>query len=135
MELKHEKEFELINNSLWLLLKKYVKDDKPYKQIMSDLFIIYMSKDRAKNKFSEEWKESLVELYNVPEKYKCFPDACGFGAEFAECLQRYLEYQEHHKCSFEDFYRYVSKAYLIEWERLKNENHKTQNITRNKDSA
>ncbi len=35
MELKHEAEFELINNSLWLLLKGYVKDAAPYKHVIN----------------------------------------------------------------------------------------------------
>lgn len=121
MELKHETEFELINNSLWLLLKNYVKDVEIYKHVMSDLFMIYIKKDLAENKFSEEWKDSLIDLFNVPEKYRKSQDACGFGCELAECFQRYLEYQEHHKCGYEDFYRFLSKAYLIEWERLRSE--------------
>lgn len=125
MELKHEREFELINNSLWLLLKQYVKDDKSYKQVMSDLFVIYMKKDLAKDKFSEEWKDSLIDFYNIPEKCRSNQGLCGFAAELAECFQRYLEYQERHKYGFVDFYRFISKAYLIEWERLINENTKT----------
>ncbi len=123
MELKHKAEFELINNSLWLLLKVYIKDVEPYKQIMSDLFNVYMRKDLASDKFSEEWKDSLIEFYDIPDKYRKSQDACGFGVELAECFQRYLEYQEHHKCGYEDFYNHISKAYLIEWERLRNEMH------------
>lgn len=125
MELKHESEFELINNSLWLLLKQYVKDVAPYKQVMSDLFMIYMKKDLAKDKFSDKWKDSLIDFYNIPEKCKSNQGLCGFAAELAECFQKYLEYQEKHECAYEDFYRFISKAYLIEWERLKNENSKT----------
>lgn len=135
MELRHEAEFELINNSLWLLLKRYIKDVGPYKQIMSDLFYVFMRKDLAKDKFSEEWKDSLIEFYDVPERYRKSQDACGFGVELAECLQRYLEYQEHHGASYEDFYRFVSKAYLIEWERLKDEATKTQNTERSQNSS
>lgn len=134
MELKHKAEFELINNSLWLLLKGYVKDAAPYKHVMSDLFNVYMRKDLSGNKFSEEWKDSLIEFYDVPERYKDSQDACGFSVELAECLQKYLEFQEHHKCSYEDFYRFVSKAYLIEWERLRNESKKTFNNIGEKNS-
>lgn len=125
MELKHEREFELINNSLWLLLKQYVKDVAPYKQVMSDLFMIYMKKDLDKDKFSEVWKDSLIDFYNIPEKCRNNQGLCGFAAELAECFQKYLEYQEKHECTCVDFYRFISKAYLIEWERLKNENSKT----------
>lgn len=119
MDKKHVEQFELINNSLWLLIKKYVTDDMPYKAIMSDLFCIYVIKDTDKNKFTDEWWDSLIEIYDSVEKYKANQEVCGFGAEIAICFQQYFELECKQSVSLLDFYQAISPAFIGEWERLK----------------
>lgn len=121
MKLKHKAEFELINNSLWLLLKPYVHDDAPYKKIMSEIFNTYVSKDMAENKFSDDWFDSLRDLYDVPERFKTNQEVCGFGADLADCFYEWLNWQYKSNDNIKDFYRIISSSFLNEWERLKNE--------------
>lgn len=116
---KHKAQFELLNNSLWVLLKQYVKDDKPYKAIMSELFLLYVKKDTDKNKFTDEWWESLRDIYDCVDKYKVNQEVCGFGAEMALCLQQYFELEARKAASLLDFYKEISPAFIGEWERLK----------------
>ena len=120
MKAKYKSEFELINNSLWLLLKPYVEDDKLYKKIMSEVFNIYIEKDQDKNKFSDEWFDSLRDLYNVPEKYKTNQGICGFGADLADDFYDWLKWQYKSDGNIKDFYRIISNSFLNEWERLRN---------------
>lgn len=109
---------------MWLLLKKYIKDDKPYKEIMKELFKVFVEKDKAEDKFSDSWWESTVDLYNIPEKYKG-QDICGFGADLAEGFYQYFLNEERQKLEDTEehleFYRFISEAFLREWWRLRNE--------------
>lgn len=120
MKPKHKAEFELINNSLWLLLKPYVQDEAIYKKIMSEIFNVYMIKDTNKDKFSDTWFESLRDLYDVPEKYKKYQEVCGFGADLADCFYEWLNWQYKSDDNIKDFYRIISNSFLNEWERLRN---------------
>ena len=127
---KREKErFELINDSLWLLIKKYIKDDKPYKDIMKDLFSIYMVKERAADKFSEKWWQSLIELYDCPERYSKNQRVCEFGADMADCIFEYFKGAERGLDSNYRFYKHISKAFLNEWGRLKDEKEDKEKTT------
>lgn len=119
MRQRHKSEFELINNSLWLLLKPYVQDEAIYKKIMSEIFNVYMIKDTDKDKFSDAWFESLRDLYDVPEKYKKYQEVCGFGADLADGFYEWLEWQYKSNDSIKEFYRIISDSFLSEWERLK----------------
>ncbi len=129
MKLKHKAEFELINNSLWLLLKPYVHDDAPFKKIMSEIFNTYVSKDMAENKFSDDWFDSLRDLYDVPERFKTNQEVCGFGADLADGFYEWLNWQYKANDNIKQFYRIISESFLNEWERLKNE-HKSADSSR-----
>ena len=119
MKQRHKSEFELINNSLWLLLKPYVQDEKLYKKVMSEIFNIYISKDTAKDKFSDDWFDSLRDLYEVPEKYKKNQDICGFGEDLADGFYDWFCWQHKENENINEFYRIISNSFLNEWERLR----------------
>ena len=117
---KNKAQFELINESLWLLLKKYVKDDKPYKGIMKDLFSLYIKYDTMDNRLTEEWwKVAIDEAFmKYPEKYKDseYKDFCG---DLAIGFCDSWEYEKKGHTDYRWFYGAISKAFLNEWERLK----------------
>lgn len=120
MKPRHKSEFELINNSLWLLLKPYVQDEAIYKKIMSEIFNTYVSKDMAENKFTDDWFDSLRDLYDVPERFKTNQEVCGFGADLADGFYDWLKWQYKSDDNIKDFYRIISNSFLNEWERLRN---------------
>lgn len=116
---KYKDQFELINNSLWLLIKPYIKDDKPYKNIMSELFTTYMSLDQKKNKYSDEWWESTRALYDCPEKFKDNQNLCGFAAELADTFYELFKLKSRREVNISTYYKTISRPFLIEWGRLK----------------
>lgn len=117
---KHKAQFELINESLWLLLKKYVKDDIPYKQIMKDLFTLYVGYDNSKSRMSDEWwEESVNKLMIYPEVHKD-SELKDFAGDLAIGFCDVWEREKKGYAEQIDFYRCVSKAFVKEWERLKN---------------
>lgn len=120
MEDKYKVQFELLNNSLWMLIKSYISDDKPYKKIMSELFNIYIEKDKSFDSESDLWWDSLRELYNCPDKYRGNKDICGFGADLADDFHELFKLKAKRDISNLDFYRVISPAFIHEWERLKN---------------
>lgn len=111
--------FEIINNSLWLLLKGKVKNEKAYKDIMSELFNLCFKHEAEKNKFSDEWWDSLIDLYNVPEKYKQDQELCGFGANLADDIYDWFKMQSKGKNTNLDFYFAVCPAFIKAWEAVK----------------
>ena len=124
MDTKYIDQFELINNSLWLLLKKYVSDDKPYKSIMSELFNIFMESDKKENKYTDEWWENVGRLYDCPDKYRK-QDICVFAIELADSFYEYFKLQKKRKVTIDDYYRLISKPFLLEWQRLKSSGNHT----------
>lgn len=125
MDAKYKDQFELINNSLWLLIKPYAKDDKKYKNIMSELFKNYMECDKTKAKFTDEWWEQVGKIYDIPEKHRKDQGLCGFAADLAEGFYSYFKLQNKRDVSILDFYRTISQPFLNEWERLKHDNGNT----------
>ena len=118
---KHKAQFELINESLWLLLKKYVKDDKPYKEIMKDLFKLYIAYDISEKRFTDEWwEEAIKKFMDYPQKYKDseLKDFAGdLAIGFCDVWEREKKLTIIDNV---DFYRCVCKTFLKEWGRLKN---------------
>ena len=114
--------FELLNN-FWSLLKPYVseEDEKTYKKIMTDNFMMLI-KDRGE-KFTDEWYKSTAEIINYPENYKG-TKFVEFAAELAIAITDYwtFEYRkmtEEKKPTYQDFTDYISKAFINEWERIR----------------
>lgn len=112
--------FEILNNS-WNLLKPYVspEDEKTYKKIMSDNFMMLV-KDRGE-KFTDEWYKSAAEMVDYPEKYKG-TKYVDFAAELAIAISDYWTFEHRKgKATYYDFSSYIAKAFISEWERLRNE--------------
>lgn len=110
--------FEIIN-TFWNLLKPHVnsEDENAYKKIMTDNFNMLV-KDRGR-KFTEEWYRSTQELVVYPEKYKNTKYA-EFAAELAIGITDYWTFEHHKgKVGYYDFSTYISKAFIAEWERLR----------------
>lgn len=115
--------FELLNN-FWSLLKPYVseEDEKTYKKIMTDNFKMLI-KDRGE-KFTDDWYKSTAEIINYPDAYKG-TKFVEFAAELAIAITDYWTF-EYRKMSesktptHQDFANYVSKAFINEWERIRN---------------
>lgn len=120
MEEKYKKQFELINDSLWLLIKKYVKDINTYKNIMSGAFNLYMVMDKKKRFTEEWWNEAIEVMMSFPEKYKA-TEYRSFVGDLCIGFNDYWELAQHNKESYIEFYKCISKAFINEWERLKNE--------------
>ena len=123
--------FEILNN-LWLLVKPYVKDEKPYKQIMTDTFNM-MVKDRGE-RYTDEWWKSVVDTLNYPEKYKG-TEYVEFAADLAMAINYFWQFDEKmvrkgEKASYHDFMNYVSKAFINEWGKLRDEKKDTQKTAR-----
>ena len=114
-----KKKFELINNSLWLLLKAYVKDDKPYKTIMSEFFKGYIEKTKLDNKFSDEWWDKVIvhDFMTIADKYKG-TEYEDFAARFGMGFCDYWELEMKNKSNYLEFYKCMSKAFVKEWEKL-----------------
>lgn len=116
---KQRGHFELINESVWLLLKKYVKDDEIYKQIMKDVFRLYVKFDNADNKLSDTWWEEVIQKFkDYPEKYKD-TELKDFAADFGIGICDYWEIEKKRTPTYTDFYKCICKAFVNEWERLK----------------
>ena len=119
MDVKHKAQFELVNNSLWLLLKGYVKDDKPYKSIMSELFKLYMNCDMAENKLSDEWfEESTKNFMEYPNSHKG-TELENFAGDLAIGFCDVWEQEKKGNKDYLSFYKCVSKAFINEWVRIR----------------
>jgi hypothetical protein len=118
---KQKAHFELINNSLWLLLKPYVKDEKAYKDVMSEIIKLCFKHEDEKDRYSDEWWIRIKDLWDCPEKFKKNQDVCGFGAEMVIVLNKYFETDSRKEVSNLEFYQIVSEAFIKEWERLRDE--------------
>lgn len=120
--------FEIIN-TFWNLIKPYVdsEDEKAYKKIMTDNFKMLV-KDRGK-KFTDEWYKSTDELVVYPEKFKNTKYA-EFAAEMSIAITDYWTYEHHKgKADHYDFSSYISKAFIKEWEKVRDEEKNTQKTT------
>lgn len=116
---KQKNQFDLINNSLWLLVKGYVTDDKPYKSIMSETFRLFMTYDVEKNKFSDEWWEEVTKKFmDYPQLYKD-TKLKDFAGDLGIGFCNYWEREKKKPVDYVDFYNCISKAFIREWERLK----------------
>ena len=109
--------FELMN-SCWTLLKPYVgKQEKAYKDVMTEYFNI-LSKDRGQVGI-DKWRDSLVkDLIAYPEKLKSNQELCGFAAELSLAIGDYLTAQDYSNYAF---YKCVGKAFVNTWERFNEE--------------
>lgn len=123
---KEQKPLFEILNTFWNLMKPYAnkEDEKAYKKIMSDMFNMLV-KDRGE-KFTDEWYKSTVEFVDYPEKYKG-TKYVEFAAELAVAITDYWTFEHHKgKASYHDFSTYVSKAFIDEWERIREKENKAQ---------
>lgn len=111
--------FEILNN-FWSLLKPYVNqdDEKTYKKIMSDVFKLLV-KDRGEP-YTEEWWDSTKDMINYPDKYKKtkFVD---FATDLVISIFDYWQHASKKQVNKCDFMIYVGKAFVYEWERLRND--------------
>lgn len=131
---KEQKPLFEILNTFWVLLKPYVKEEdvKTYKTIMSDNFKM-LTKDRGE-KFTDDWYKSTVEIIDYPEKYRN-TKFVEFAAELAMAITDFwtFEYRkttENHIATYYDFSTYISKAFINEWQRLReNEEETTKKTT------
>lgn len=119
MNVKYKDQFELINNSLWLLIKGYIEDDKTYKSVMSQLFTIYVSCAEADDKYTDKWWNEAGRLYDIPEHHRK-TDICSFAAELADAFYEVLKKEG----GYEDFYNKVSAPFITEWQRLRSKDGK-----------
>ena len=119
---KQKAQFELVNNSVWLLLKGYVKDDKPYKTVMSEMYKLYLAKDDCKDLISDEWWDDVINgtFMKYPEKYKG-TELENFVVDLAIGFCDVWEQEKKGNTEYWDFYKCISKAFLHEWERLRGE--------------
>lgn len=108
--------FEIFNN-MWLLVKPYVEDEKPYKKIMSDIFYL-TARDRG-DKYTEKWWDSTRDLWDYPERYKG-TEYVEFATNIVISLMNYWQYASRNKATHYDFMVHIGKAFVNEWERLKN---------------
>jgi hypothetical protein len=117
---KHEEQFCLINDSLWLLIKGYVKQEKVYKGIMSDVLMIYIKNDQLPNKFTEQWWKEALEnkLMMYPEHYKD-TEYADFVGRFCIGISDYWAIEQQRKTDNVDFYKCVAPAFVREWEKLR----------------
>ena len=113
--------FELLNN-FWTLLKPYAneQDEKAYKKIMSDNFLM-LTKDRGEM-FTDDWYESTMEIINYPDNYKG-TKFVEFAAELAIAITDYWTFvyrkrTDNKEPTYQDFVNYVSRAFINEWERI-----------------
>ena len=119
--------FELLNN-FWTLLKPYAskEDEKAYKKIMSDNFLM-LTKDRG-DMYTDDWYDSTMEIINYPDNYKG-TKFVEFAAELAIAITDYWTFEfrkmkESKVPTYQDFVNYVSKAFINEWERIKDAGNK-----------
>lgn len=119
MDAKYKDQFEMLNNSLWLLIKGYLEDIEPYKAAMSELFKLYIECDKAPKKFSDEWWNGSRKIIDCPDRYKG-KQVCEFTAEMAIAFCNLFEYESKHgKVSSLEYYRILSEPFINEWERLR----------------
>lgn len=110
---------ELLNESLWLLLKKYIKDNESYKKVIMDLFKMYVGYDNSDKKFSDEWWEEVINKFqDYPEKYKK-TELEDFACDLAICFCGVWEREKKVEVNNVDFYRVMCKAFINEWGRLR----------------
>lgn len=121
--------FEILN-TFWNLIKPYVSadDGKVYKKIMSDFFSMLI-KDRGE-KFTDAWYKSTAEFVNYPDKFKN-TKYVDFAADLALSITNYMTFeykmtQQGKKVSYYDFSRYISEAFINEWERIRGDEKKTK---------
>ncbi len=117
---KHEEQFSLINDSLWLLIKRYVTNERIYKGIMSDVFLIYIKYDQQPDKFSNNWWKAANEdrLMMYPEHYKN-TEYADFAGRFCIGISEYWALEQKRKTDNVDFYKCVAPAFIREWEKLR----------------
>ena len=127
---KEQKPYFEIMNTFWNILKPYAikEDEQTYKKIMSDFFNMLI-KDRGK-KFTEAWYKSTQEFVDYPDRYKN-TKYVEFAAELAIAITDYMtfEYKMTHqgeRVTYYDFSRYISKAFINEWERIRGDEKKTK---------
>lgn len=119
---RHKAQFELMNNSLWLLIKGYVKDESVYKKIMSDLFFKFVEYDLKDDKLADSWWEIVNKDFMVyPEGYKD-TELKDFVGELAIGYCDFWEREKKYRyVGWYDFYTCISLAFVNEWGRLKYE--------------
>lgn len=119
MTAKQKAQFELINNSLWLLVKNYIKDAPPYKTIMGDLFNMYCAYDNSDVKFTDAWWEEVIKKFTLyAEKYKktALED---FAGELALGFCDVWEQEKKGNADYLTYYSKISRAFIKEWGRLR----------------
>lgn len=124
--------FEILNNC-WSLVKPYTseEDSKTYKKIMTDNFNM-MVKDRGE-RYTDDWWAKIVEVVDYPEKYKG-TKYVEFAADLAMAFNYFWQLDEKmvrkgEKASYHDFMTCVSKAFINEWGRVRDEKETSEKTT------
>lgn len=118
MDRKDKPYFEILN-TFWVLLKPYAdkEDEKAYKKIMSDNFFM-LTKDRGK-KFTDAWWDSTQDVVNYPDKYKG-TKYLEFATDLAIAFLDYWQKESREETTHFDYMTYVGRAFINEWERVRN---------------
>lgn len=115
---KEQKPFFEILNNFWNLLKPYVNqdDEKTYKKIMSDVFKLFV-RDRG-DQYTDEWWDTTRDIIDYPDRYNK-TKYVDFASDLVIAILDYWQYASKKKVKNSDFMIYVGKAFVGEWERIR----------------